>query len=235
MINYLIFGGKRSRDFGIYISGFGAFNAPSRDVEAISIPGRNGDLILDNGRFSNITVTYPAFIHRDFQRQAKAARDWLLASSGYQRLEDTYNPELFRLARFFGPMDFDTRFQNRGGEMTLAFDSKPQRFLKSGEQPLTLTAAAEIRNPTSYPALPLITIYGSGAGTLNVGGAVASISEIDEFLTLDCDIQDAYKGLQNKNATVSLDEFPELPAGACEVSFSGDIEKIEIIPRWWTI
>lgn len=235
MINYLIFGGKRSRDFGIYISGSGAFNAPERDVESISIPGRNGDLILDNGRFYNITVTYPAFIHRDFQRQARAARDWLLASSGYQRLEDTYNPELFRFARFSGPMDFDTRFQNSGGELTLAFDSKPQRFLKSGEQPLTLTADAELRNPTSYPSLPRITVYGAGAGALNVAGTVITISEIDEFLTLDSDIQDAYKGIQNKNSTVSLDEFPALPAGVSELSFSGGIEKIEIIPRWWTI
>lgn len=235
MINYLIFGGKRSLDFGIYISGSGSYNAPERDVEIISIPGRNGDLILDNGRFSNITVTYPAFIHRDFQRQAKAARDWLLSSSGYQRLEDTYNPELFRLARFSGPMDFDTRFQNLGGETTLAFDSKPQRFLKSGEHPMILTAAAEIRNPTSYPAQPLINIYGSGSGAISVNGSVVSISDIDELLTLDCEIQDAYKGLQNKNATVSLDKFPELPAGACEISFSGGIEKIEIIPRWWTI
>ena len=50
------FAGRSSKDFGIYLSGSGVFNAPERDVETISIPGRSGDLILDNGRFKNISV-----------------------------------------------------------------------------------------------------------------------------------------------------------------------------------
>ena len=46
MINYLIFDGRSSRDYGLYISGSGAFNAPERDVERVEIAGRSGDLIL---------------------------------------------------------------------------------------------------------------------------------------------------------------------------------------------
>ena len=59
--NSITFGGINSADFGIYISGEGVFNAPQRDVEMISVPGRNGAIALDRGRFQNIEVTYPAF------------------------------------------------------------------------------------------------------------------------------------------------------------------------------
>ena len=55
MINYFTFDGKTSTDFGMYISGSGTYNAPERDVTTYNIPGRNGDLIVDNGRFLNTT------------------------------------------------------------------------------------------------------------------------------------------------------------------------------------
>lgn len=235
MRNYLIFDNRRSSDYGLYISGSGAFNAPERDVEVVEIAGRNGNLILDNGRFRNITVSYPAFISGDFVRQASAARDWLCGRTGYFRLEDTYHPEFFRLARFAGPVDFEMRFQNCGGETNLHFDCKPQRFLKSGEHPISITGKTILRNPTGHTALPLIRVYGSGNGLLFVGGSAVQVAGLDGSLTLDSDLQDAYKGTENMNSRVSLDAFPSLPMGGTEVSFSGGISKIEIIPRWWSI
>ena len=61
MRNSIIFGGVDSADYGIYIGGEGTFNAPKRDAEMISIPGRNGAFVLDKGRFENIEVKYSAF------------------------------------------------------------------------------------------------------------------------------------------------------------------------------
>ena len=61
---YLTFNGKNSAEFGVWISGGGTYNAPARDVEMVSVPGRNGDISYDNGRFQNVAVTYPAFISR---------------------------------------------------------------------------------------------------------------------------------------------------------------------------
>ena len=51
-----IFDGINSLDYGIYITGEAVYNAPERDVEMISIPGRNGEFALDNGRFNNIRL-----------------------------------------------------------------------------------------------------------------------------------------------------------------------------------
>lgn len=56
----LNFDGQSSGTYGVYITGDAVFNAPERDVEMITIPGRNGALALDNGRFENISVTYPS-------------------------------------------------------------------------------------------------------------------------------------------------------------------------------
>ncbi|MBR5931241.1 MAG: hypothetical protein IKZ95_04355, partial [Lachnospiraceae bacterium] len=61
-IEYFVFGGQDSRNYGIYISGSGVFGAPERDGSKVSIPGRNGEMFLDNGRYKNIEIKYPAFI-----------------------------------------------------------------------------------------------------------------------------------------------------------------------------
>ena len=65
---HIIIAGRDLADFGVYISGNGTYNAPARDVKSVAIPGRNGELTLDNGRFKNVTVKYPAFIVEDFGR-----------------------------------------------------------------------------------------------------------------------------------------------------------------------
>lgn len=235
MINYLIFNGESSKTFGLYLTGSGAFNAPERDVSLVEIPGRNGSLTVDNGRYKNVTQTYDAFIHCDFARNAAAVRAWLLSQPGYQRLEDTYNPEYYRLARFSGPIEFTVRALCAGAETELLFDCSPQRFLKSGEVSVTFTETATIHNPTRFPALPILTVYGSGAGSVTLAGETIQISNIDEFVTIDCELQDAYKSDENKNPTISASEFPSLPAGTAELSFTGGVTGIKITPRWWTL
>ena len=97
---YLTFAGKNLGDFGVWISGSGTFNAPARDVSFQTVPGRNGDLLFDNGRFENVSVTYPAFISRRFQPRIDDLRAFLAGQIGYQILRDTYHPDEFRQAAF---------------------------------------------------------------------------------------------------------------------------------------
>lgn len=230
----LLYGEHTSSEFGIYISGSGTFNAPERDVQTISVPGRDGDLVIDNGRFKNITVSYPAFIREMFKINVAGARRWLATSAGYRRLEDSYHPEFYRMARFIGPLDFDTRFLNKSGECKLSFDCKPQRFLKQGEFKISIEGETKLYNPTGMEALPQIRVFGTGAGELVVGNTIMQIKRIEEYLDIDCDTQNAYKMNENCNNYISQ-VFPVLEEGETGISFSGGIDKIEIIPRWWTL
>lgn len=233
MIGKFEYNNVLSSDFGIYLSGSGTYNAPERDTEAISIPGKDGDLIVDNHRFKNIKVKYPAFIREKFKEYTDEVRAWLLKDASYHRLEDSYHPEVYRMARFVGPMEFATRVLNISGEFDLEFDCKPQRFLKDGETPIYIEKPLTIYNPTQFEALPDIRVYGTG-GTLFIGNVVMDLKEIDGYVDIDCELQNAMKGTVNKNHTIS-NEFPKLYAGENGVKFEGNILRIEIIPRWWTI
>lgn len=233
-MNFFLFNGRCSLDFGLYISGDQTFNAPERDVESVEIPGRSGNLTISRNRLKNITVAYPVFIRRDFPQHAAAARAWLLGSEGYARLEDTYHPDVYRLAQFRGPVDFDMRFLNYAGEATLSFDCQPQRFFRIGEQVLSCTDGGSLINP-GFPALPLIKVSGTGSGNLYVGSYTVQILSLDGYVMLDSDTQNAYKDTINKNSTISAPEFPVLLPGENTISWDGGITSVEITPRWWTV
>lgn len=136
------FDGENSADYGLYISGDSVYNAPNREIDMVSIPGRNGQLAIDMGRYENITVTYPAFVFADtqeeFREKIRRIRNWLCSKTSYQRLTDEYNPESFRLGLYKSGLEVEPIFYNRCGEFKMSFDCKPQRFLFTGEEVFTL-------------------------------------------------------------------------------------------------
>lgn len=133
--NYLIYKGKSTRDFGVGISGPGVWNAPERDIEPIAIPGRDGDLLIDNGRYRNIEVTYPAYIARGFNEKFDDFRDFMYSEPNYYKLQDTYHPEEFRIGILRSGVEAEPGTRNLSGRFNMVFDCKPQRFRVRGFQP----------------------------------------------------------------------------------------------------
>lgn len=234
--NYFVFDGKSSRDFGVALSGSGVWNAPRRDYESIEIPGRNGNLTFDNGRYSNITVTYPANIPFRFKSNVDGLRSFLSSRRGYCRLEDTYHPEEFRMAIYSGPFETEAGFLNRCGEFDISFDCKPQRFLKFGELPIDVPAGqtVKIMNPTFYEAKPLIRCHGTGRFLF--GNDSFSVNDLTSYIDIDCDTQDAFEGTINRNKDIEVDlgHWPVLNEGQTSIQNLTN-GKMTVIPRWYTI
>lgn len=166
----LTFNGESSRNYGVYITGQGVYNAPKRDVEMITIAGRNGSFPLDHGRFENIEVTYPAGIfgddEEDFADAISNFRNMLCSAKGYCRLEDDYNPDEYRLAIYKSGLEVEPALL-KAGEFEITFECKPQRFLKSGETPVTIGASTSLTNPTKFESSPEIRVKGYGTVAFN--------------------------------------------------------------------
>lgn len=177
----LVFDGIDSRDYGIYITGSAVFNSPERDVEMIEIPGRNGSYALDNGRFNNIEVTYPAGLfggsEADFAAGIRAFRNAIASRIGYKRLEDDYNPTEYRMAVYKSGLDV-TPAQLKAGEFEITCDCQPQRFLKSGETAVSVEDGDTITNPTLFDASPILKVYGYGNIVLGDGGTVSVSDDV---------------------------------------------------------
>lgn len=234
--NYIVFNGRSLKDFDVYVSGEGTFLSPEREFTSVSVPGKNGDLLFDGGRYKNITITYPSFILENLKKNLIGLRAWLMGSPGYSRLEDTYHPEEYRLAAFVGPLELGDVYWLDAGTFDLSFNCKPQRFLKSGEIPILFEGPGEILNETNFPAKPLIRVYGTGEVTIG-GSTIEIVSSPYDYTDVDSEIQDCYYLLNNCNNNVLLSsgEFPILSPGVTNISFGEGISRIEISPRWWTL
>lgn len=194
LLNHLIYDGVDSSDFGVFISGEGVFNAPARRGEMISIPGRNGSLFMDEGVFENITVEYPAFIGTGYEELFRTKlgdlRSALSSRGNYKRLTDTYHPDEFRLGVFREGLEVDPQHITRAGGFTMKFDCKPQRFLISGEYPVSFVTNGTITNPTLYASSPLIKVTGNG--TVAIGNYIFNVTNNTDTIWIDTEIMEAY-------------------------------------------
>lgn len=249
----ITFDGTNSRAFcKLFVDGSNTFNAPERDIESIPIPGRNGELTIDNGRYKNMKVTYSAWIAENFNENAEKARNWLCRKTGYKILTDDYHPEEFRKARFVSGLNFSTIAGHEAGVTNLVFDCMPQRFLNSGLTPVSVVNGGQIENPSKMESLPLyeLTIVGSGTSQLRLtrtGGGYSYVTikipagETFPFVMyLDAELQRAYDGNNVSKDAYVTGTIPYIPgkvsSSSITVSYNTSvISGVTITPNWWIL
>lgn len=237
-MSYFEFAGRRSSEFGLVIDQIPVHNIASRRVDEFEVPGRNGTLIQETGAYSNVEQVYSCWFRSRPNLPPEMVREiaaWLTGSRGYQTLRDSYDPGVFRMARFTSSIEL-TNWWFRRGRLELAFDCMPQRWLDEGQFPQIVGNGDFLVNRWQR-ALPLIQIVGSGGATLQVGDYTVTISSIPAAgLILDAEIQDAYNETGNRNSLVTLSNgFPALEQGPNLITWTGDITSVKITPRWWTL
>ena len=234
----IFWAGRSSDDVHVVVERYPSVELAGRKLDTQSVPGRNGDLLFPQSAYQNYVQSYEIYVSAERIRLPRAMREvanWLCGPAGYQKLEDSYDVETYRRAYFAGPLDVES-ILHRFGRATIEFNCQPQRFLRVGDVPVLVVQGQQLLNPTAFTALPLITVTGTGAGTLTVGDVTVTINSMPRgVVVLDSDTQNAYYGAFNLNSTISAPEFPTLPAGESAVRWTGGITGVEIIPRWWAL
>ena len=132
--------------YGIIIDGASSWPKPERDVEYIHVPGRSGDILMDNGCWQNVEISYNLCIKDNWKTAFEDFAAWLCSHVGYFRLEDLdRHPGVYRMASFAGPLDPELWFTTDTGVFTVTFNCKPQQFLMSGEDEVAINVVP------SYP------------------------------------------------------------------------------------
>lgn len=144
----ITFNGTLSDDLGVIVERIPNPQIAARRGTTEVVPGRNGVLLQDDGSYATTNATYEMHISAEGGKLYKRAREaaaWLLSKPGFLRLEDSYEPDVFRLARYNGGVDITSYFLNHG-RFLASFECQPQRFLKSGEMVFTLDGGSDNYN-----------------------------------------------------------------------------------------
>lgn len=227
------YNGTSASNFGLIVEHRPAYVFPKRVIETITIPGRSGNLLYDTGAYNNVTVTYQCAYKGAVRANARDIATWLYQNA-YCELEDDYDPLYYRKAVFVSPLSV-ADILNAAGRVNITFDCYPQRFLKTGKQGLTPTNGATITNDYQ-DAKPLLTVNGTGSGTVTIGNATVTISDIGTTMVIDCEAQNATVNNLNANNRISLNAgFPVLKNGSNVISWTGGVTSVGVVPNWWTL
>ena len=235
------------------------------DIQVTHVPGRNGDVIYDDGSYQNVLIKYDIAIRAkvealgspftNFQSTVQGLISrWLYpaakSADGYYTLRDTYDVGHWRKARPYGKFELKNVYgQNARG--TLTFNCRPERYLVT--QPLMKQInppGGTLDNSSFYfPAKPYlfvkITNGGSGAFAFYQTGGNMYRVQIDNApdtdIYLNCETQEAtLSDGTNVNSYVTVTGtgyFPILEPGITQnVAITGDILGIQIRDwRLWEI
>lgn len=256
---YFEFGSVSSKDYDVWISGENTFAVPERDVTVVEVPGRNGTLTLDNGRWKNVKVTYPCYMSETFLSGFDAFKNALL---GVRRvttqdgivLWDTYHPDVDRIARLSGVSRPTPGPYNKSAQFELTFDCWPQQFLRGiGFTPYS--SGSEITPPeginaavcVAYPIIHLTFTSASATASLRINGIDITVeSPTTRSVYINCFTQRAYYYYGgNPNMPVYVDDlitlddgvFPCIDTNVATVSYTvtaGSLT-VELNPRWWRL
>jgi phage-related protein len=234
----IMFGGEYSDQYGIYVETFPSDTWPEYEYGHHKVYGKNGDVLTDPKRFNNVSRKYKisAYDYNDYRSVAKKVSEWLhkTISNKYIRLEDSYEPDIYRMAVYEESNELENLL-GVAGKCEIEFNCKPQKFLISGDEGIEITEDNQIiHNPTDRDASPLITIYGSGK--VHINDSTLEIIQSFNNVTFDAESYDAidFEGYI-MNSFVYTEDNIVLKPGDNIISTEGNIVRLCITPRWWRI
>ena len=239
------FAGIRSDERYLIIEHHPGRTLPKRKYNIQAIPGGSMDYAIEEAEdaFSNYNQTYTAFLDAKapgLQQVSRGLAEWLLSKPGYQRLEDSYDPDVYRMALYTGGEDF-INIMNEYGRGNLTFNCAPKRYYKSGETPITLVDGDVLYSPSVFHAKPILKITGNGTGQIyyerkDGSGVTFEIEGVNGTVTVDVERHTArYANGTSLNTKVKSAYENLILDTETQIGWNDKVSSVVMIPRWWTI
>lgn len=222
--NYIIWNDFNTRQNNILIEELPVPSKAEEKKELITVNGRNGFLTINYDCYNSITYEVQLNLH---EREQIDIVKKIFKGSGTLFLSCC--PDVYYKATITSSVDFErVMYQRR--TCIIVFELQPLAYVLNNEK-ITCYSQTVITNYYNSKCYPCIRVYGNGSGNLFINNETVTFSEIDEFVELDCELEECYKNNLNCNPKM-FGEFPILIEGDNIISFDGSITHVEILPYW---
>lgn len=222
MSNYFIFKGKSSSNLDIVIQceDMPSISSPEEDVELIQIPGRDGYLTVSNRRKKSVTKELRCTLINEDNK--KEVYDWL---NGEGDLTLSNDDEVFYKARIVNVPEFVYHW-SEGWQFSVIFECQPYGYLHTGNSPIPITSQNTKLFNNNAVAKPYIEIVGTGIIGLIINGVRI---EFTGSIIIDSELLASWYNIYEKSFK---GDFPLFEKGENTISWTGNVSKIEVTPRW---
>lgn len=238
MSAYFEYKGISSLDMHLRIRNEISFPSPEADIEFVEIMGRDGELAVDNDRLRGIDFSIPVTLSlpedKTIEEVATDISNWLKNDIGWFPLQFSGSPEYEYIAMCYEQFDVAETLKTYG-KSVITFRLKPYKRLR-GDKPIELVDGQVLTNPSKRASKPLIYIEGSGDVALKRNGTDwLVLTSVDGDITVDSESMSVFKGVTphfSKMKSHLKPLFPILASGKNEITWTGNVTKIEITPRF---
>lgn len=212
---------------------------PRRKVDLRDVPGRSGAITFDEETYGNVETTILLFTKGKDEDEVQYLKEKitnLFDSGDYLDFSYYVEPE-----KIYKIKSLDLNFLGNGSyplilPYTINISIKPFKY-SINERTLNTTEPITLHNPSPYISDPIITVFGNGDFRLFINDKEFPFRNVDDYIIIDSQAKHAYKeGLINRNNRMYSVDFPKFHKGENRIDWTGNIEKINIQPRWcWLV
>lgn len=203
--------------------------AAAREIEDITVRGREGTLTRFNGWKDTVMVLNLAVSTLDgFTAYRKAVGALTKAS----RISFTAEPGMFHLVKHVEVSGLEQRM-SEWGFFTATLTCQPFTYFIEGEKYEYLKASGSLYNPGLVDARPIINLYGTGTFTLKINSKSVTVVSPGNSVTIDSGRM--LVSVANKIQLSALrSDFPVFTPGWNTITVPSGITTLEIAPNWRT-
>lgn len=216
------------QDIGVSIVRRSPAILANKNINVINRVGADGDLYEDLGGRKDIIIPVECnFISDNPKEVFRRVKHWL------NNIEDnklifTDDPGWFYKVVNVEIGQMEVKFK-RKGEFTINFTCRGWQYSLDGDEFLEIENNTMLYNEYDL-AKPLIYVEGNGEITITINNNKFKVM-VKDYLYIDSELEIAYR---EKTDCLNIDEgdYPVLTYGENNITFTGNVSKIEIKPRW---
>lgn len=233
---YFIYNGISSAEFNLVVTKYDNLSSSENNFELISVAGRNGSYLSEK-EVENINREVEFYIDCETVEEmnilSKKIKRWLQGDPGYKDLIFSDDLNTIHEAVCINKINIDEVIESFG-ECKLTFSCKP--YTKTTfNSPITITENNSKIYSEYYSSEPIIKIAGNGDITISINNENLILKEIENEIIVDTQNMECYKkvnGIVTYQNDKMYSDFPILQEGTNEISWVGNVTRLEITPNW---
>lgn len=216
------------QDIGVSIVRRSPAILANKNINVINRVGADGDLYEDLGGRKDIIIPVECnFVSDNVKEVFRRVKHWL------NNIEDnklifTDDPGWFYKVVNVEIGQMEVKFK-RKGEFTINFTCRGWQYSLDGDEFLEIENNTMLYNEYDL-AKPLLYLEGNGEITVTINNNSFSVM-LRDFLYIDSELEIAYRE-KTDCLNIETGDYPLLEYGENNISFTGNVNKLEIKPRW---
>ena len=224
----VIINNQNTKNLGFALVGRPSIPSADKKYETIEVEGRDGALTKFIGyQDLKFSLKFNILFQSDIKQKLREIKG-LLSVAKTLAFDDS--PNFFYKIKRCQISDTETIIK-QSGVFSVEFIADPFEFESSSVLEYENPSNLLIRNNTTYFSQPVLKIFGQGNIKLFVNDELVEVKNINEGITIDSELQEAYYQNNNLNHQM-LGSFPTFEIGENRIRLEGNIDKIEILPQW---